>query len=321
LWDTLNECRVIKDEEEIKVLQYTNDVSSDAHVAVMRGVKPNSPEYISEATFRHYSFLRGCSRVGYTCIAPSGKRCAVLHYGHAAFPNQEEVLPGEMKLHDMGAEYSCYTADITCSFPVDGKFTAPQREVYEAVWATVLTVEQRMKPGVPYWEMHQLAEKTLLTQMVAAGLFVGKVEDMQAAQLMTHFMPHGLGHCLGLDVHDVGGYAPGEGRKTYPHIKQNLRCGRKLMENMVITVEPGFYFIDYLIRNALADSDLSKFINQDKLAEMRPVGGVRIEDNVVITAQGCRILTRVPRTVQEIEAVMAGGKWEARDQPIREYGS
>lgn len=318
LWNTLAECRVIKDEEEVKVLQYVNDVSSDAHVAVMRGVKPNTPEYLAEANFRHFCFLRGCARMGYNCIAPSGKRCAVLHYGHAAFPNADEVLPGEMKLHDMGAEYHCYTADVTCTFPVDGKFTAPQRTVYEAVWAATLAVERAMKPGVPYTEMHQLAELTLLEQMIAAGLFVGGAKDMQAAHLMSNFMPHGLGHCLGLDVHDVGGYEPGEGRKTYPHIEQNLRCGRRLMEGMVLTVEPGFYFIDYLIRSALEDPAKSQFIVQDKLAE-RSVGGVRIEDNVVVTAEGCRVLTRVPRTVQEIEAVLSGSGWEAREQPFRQY--
>lgn len=320
LWDTLAECRAIKDEEEVKVLEYVNDVSSDAHVAVMRGVRPNTPEYISEANFRHFSFLRGCARMGYNCIAPSGKRAAVLHYGHSAFPNAEDVLPGEMKLHDMGAEYHCYTADVTVSFPVDGKFTAPQRAVYEAVWAATLAVEQAVRPGIAYTDMHQLAQRTLLEQMTTAGLFKGDVQDMMAAKLMAHFMPHGLGHQLGLDVHDTGGYAPGENRKThYPHIEENLRCGRKLMENMVLTVEPGFYFIDYLIRNALAEPAKARFINAEKLAEFRPVGGIRIEDNIVITKGGCRILTRTPRTVQEIEAVMAGGKWEAREQPFREY--
>merc|ERR1719384_820843 len=108
---------------------------------------------------------------------------------------------------------------------------------------------------------------------------------------MSHFMPHGLGHCLGLDVHDGGGYPPGEHRKDDPRIDQNLRCGRKLLENMVVTVEPGFYFVDYLINSVLEDPAKAKFVNQERLAELRPVGGVRIEDNVVVTEDGCRVLT------------------------------
>uniref|UniRef100_A0A7S4V2M7 Xaa-Pro dipeptidase n=1 Tax=Alexandrium monilatum TaxID=311494 RepID=A0A7S4V2M7_9DINO len=319
LWDALAECRVLKDEDEIAILQFVNDVSSDAHVAVMRGLRPGVPEYAAEADFRHYAFLRGCARVGYHCICPSGSRCAVLHYGHAAFPNAEEVLPGEMKLHDMGAEYHCYTADITCTFPVDGRFTEPQRTVYEAVWEATLAVERSLRPGVSYREMHLLSERTLLDYMVQAGLFVGPVEEMLERHLMSHFMPHGLGHSLGLDVHDVGGYPPGEQRQDDPRVEQNLRCGRALLEGMVITVEPGFYFVDYLIERALSDPDKARFIVSERLEELRPVGGVRIEDDVLVTDKGCRVLTRVPRTVEEVEAVMAGGAWEARERPFREY--
>jgi len=319
LWDALAECRVIKDDEEQRILQFVNDVSSDAHVAVMRGVEPGTPEYVSEAEFKHYAFLRGCARVGYSCICPSGGRCAVLHYGHAAFPNAEEVQAGEMKLHDMGAEYHCYTADVTCTFPVDGVFTDAQRVVYEAVWEATLAVERTMKPGISNRDMHLLAERTLMECMVKAGLFKGSIDAMQDAHLMSIFMPHGLGHGLGLDVHDVGGYLPGENRQDDPRVEQNLRCGRELIEGMVLTVEPGFYFVDYLIRRALATPELSKFIVPERLEELCVVGGVRIEDDVVVTSTGCRVLTRIPRTVAEIEAVMAGAPWEAKDQPLREY--
>jgi len=322
LWHALAECRVVKDSDELEVMQFVNDVSSDAHVAVMRGVRPGTPEYVAEASFRHYAFLRGCARVGYSCICPSGSRCAVLHYGHAAFPNAEEVRAGEMRLHDMGAEYHCYTADVTCTFPVDGRFTEAQRIVYEAVWEATLTVENSMRPGVSYRDMHLLAERTLLTRMVAAGLLVGSVDEMVELHLASTFMPHGLGHSLGLDVHDVGGYAPGDRRQADPrvdHVGQNLRLGRELLEGMVVTVEPGFYFVDYLLARALADPARARFIVPGRLEELRPVGGVRIEDDVLVTRTGCRVLTRVPRTVAEIEAVMAGGPWEAREQPWREY--
>jgi len=308
LWDELNEIRSVKDEEELKLLQWTNDVSSEAHIETMRAVKGGQREHLAEATFKYKAALHGCFRVGYSCICGSGRRNAILHYGHAAEPNSELVEPGSLRLLDMGAEYHGYTADVTCSWPVSGRFSGPQRVVYEAVWETVLVVERALKPGVSYKEMHRLAQRTLLERMSAAGLFVGQVEEMMAEGLLFHFMPHGLGHQLGLDVHDVGGYPPGVVRKDDPSIKENLRLGRELKENMVITVEPGFYFIDYLIEEALADPKKGCFINQEKLQQFwAEVGGVRIEDNVVITSNGCRVLTCVPRTVEEIEAVMGHG--------------
>jgi len=145
--------------------------------------------------------------------------------------------------------------------------------------------------------------------MTAAGLFKGNVEDMIKSGLIGYFMPHGLGHNLGLNVHDVAGYPPGVTRKDDPSIKQNLRLGRELQENMVLTVEPGFYFTPYLIEEALTNPQTALFIDKTRLEELTPVGGVRIEDDVVITSDGCRVLTNVPRTVDEIEAVMAGQEW------------
>merc|ERR1719387_3164462 len=123
--------------------------------------------------------------------------------------------------------------------------------------------------------MHRLAQRTMLERMKEAGLFIGEVDDMIAANLISHFMPHGLGHCLGLDVHDVGGYPPGASRRDDPSIKENLRLGRELQEGMVITVEPGFYFVDYLIEKVMADEKLARFVNKDRLAEIwAKVGGV-----------------------------------------------
>merc|ERR1719387_1644740 len=130
--------------------------------------------------------------------------------------------------------------------------------------------------------MHRLAQRTMLERMKEAGLFIGEVDDMIAANLISHFMPHGLGHCLGLDVHDVGGYPPGASRRDDPSIKENLRLGRELQEGMVLTVEPGFYFTDYLIDEALANPVKARFICQERLGELRGVGGVRIEDDVVV---------------------------------------
>mmetsp|Transcript_128104 Transcript_128104/g.323417 ORF Transcript_128104/g.323417 Transcript_128104/m.323417 type:complete len:560 (-) Transcript_128104:111-1790(-) len=320
LWDEMNECRLIKSEDELEILQYVNDVSSCAHIEVMRGARSGQREHLAEATFRYQSAVRGCFRTGYDCICGSGRRNAILHYGHPAEPNSELVVEGAMRLHDMGAEYHGYCADVTCSFPVSGRFDAAQRAVYGAVWAATLAVEQRVKPGVCYKDMHRLAQRTMLVKMKEAGLFVGEVEAMVAAGLMSFFMPHGLGHCLGLDVHDVGGYAPGAFRGDDASIKENLRLGRELKQGMVITVEPGFYFIDYLIQKLLDDPQLSSFVDEVRLRELwGPVGGVRIEDDVVITEDGCRVLTCVPREISEVEAVMAGQEWMVSSSCCRKY--
>eukprot|EP00405_Crypthecodinium_cohnii_P016900 CAMPEP_0206461032 /NCGR_PEP_ID=MMETSP0324_2-20121206/25101_1 /ASSEMBLY_ACC=CAM_ASM_000836 /TAXON_ID=2866 /ORGANISM="Crypthecodinium cohnii, Strain Seligo" /LENGTH=535 /DNA_ID=CAMNT_0053932839 /DNA_START=103 /DNA_END=1710 /DNA_ORIENTATION=- len=320
LWDEINECRLIKSALEQTVLQYANDVSARAHVEVMRMVKAGQREYVSEATFRYQSMLRGCFRTGYDCICPADRRASILHYGHPAEPNSELTPQGSMKLHDMGAEYHGYSADVTVSFPVNGVFTEGQKAVYEAVWAATLAVEMTIKPGVDYKDMHHLSHRVMLKKLKEAGLFVGKVDDMMDAGVMSFFMPHGLGHSLGLDVHDVGGYEPGKFRKDFPSVKENLRLGRKMLENMVFTVEPGFYFVDYLIEALVDDPKVSKFVNMDRLKQIwSEVGGVRIEDDVVCTATGCRVMTVVPRTVAEIEAVMAGQEWPVSSAGCRIY--
>lgn len=314
----LTEARVVKSPSEMQLMQFVNDVSTLAHIEVMRTVKPFTREYLSEATFRYQSFLRGCGGTGYDCICPTGKRNAILHYGHAAEPNAEEVAPGSMKLHDMGSEYHGYSADVTVSFPVGGRFNREQRAVYETVWEAVLAVERRICPGVSYKDMHRLAHRTMLEQMVKHGLLKGSVDEMVEIGLIKTFMFHGLGHNLGLDVHDVGGYKPGESRADDPSLTENLRCGRELQEGHVLTVEPGFYFTDFLLQEALANPAKARFIDRAVLERMRPVGGVRIEDDVVVTATGCKVFTNVPRTVREIMAVMAGADW-TMSGTCREY--
>lgn len=321
-WVALCEARARKSPGELEIMQYVNDVSCRAHVEVMRSVKAGEREFVAEATFKYQSMLRGCARVGYGCICPAGPRAAILHYGHENEPNAELAQGTDMRLHDMGAEYHCYCADVTVSFPMNGRFTEGQRAVYEAVWAATLAVERAVRPGVDYKDMHRLAQRVLLEEMKGAGLFVGEVDDMVRAGLMSYFFPHGLGHQLGLQVHDVAGYPPGGSRADDPSIVENLRCGRVLEENMVITVEPGFYFVDYLVEELLSIPELAALVNAERLSELwAEVGGVRIEDDVVVTAGGCRVLTCVPRTVAEIEAVMAGQEWTVTQSACRVYGA
>uniref|UniRef100_A0A914UTF2 Peptidase M24 domain-containing protein n=1 Tax=Plectus sambesii TaxID=2011161 RepID=A0A914UTF2_9BILA len=198
----------------------------------------------------------------------------------------------------MGPEYCCYGSDITTCFPANGKFTEKQKHIYNAVLKANLAVFEAAKPGVRWTDMHLLAEKVILKELKEYGVLRGEIKEMMAVRLGAVFQPHGLGHFLGLDVHDVGGYLGDALPRSTEMGLKSLRTTRTLQERMVITIEPGCYFIDTLLDRALNDPAQSQFIVPEKLAEFRGFGGVRIEDDVVIWANGNENLSRVPRTVE-----------------------
>jgi len=306
LFADIVECRVIKTKAEIEVLRYVARVSSEAHKQVMRHIQPGMREYQLESAFLNHCYYEGgCRFPSYTCICASGPNGSVLHYGHAAAPNDRTVRAGDMCLFDMGAEYHCYCSDVTCCFPVNGVFTEDQKIVYNAVLDAQESVQKAMKPGISWPDMHRLAERHILAALLKAGLLQnGTVDDFLAAHMGYVFMPHGLGHLLGLNTHDVGGYpAGGIPRSTEPGLNK-LRTARVLEEGLVITVEPGLYFIDVLLDGALANPTQAKYINNDVLKRFRNFGGVRLENDVLVTKDGCEVLSVVPRTVEEIEAWM-----------------
>ncbi|KAL0558475.1 hypothetical protein IC582_003048 [Cucumis melo] len=305
----LTECRVLKSELELALIQFANDVSSEAHVQVMRNIKVGMKEYQLESLFLHHTYMYGgCRHCSYTCICATGDNSAVLHYGHAAAPNDRTLEDGDIALFDMGAEYQFYGSDITCSFPVNGKFTSDQSLIYNAVLKAHDAVISVMKPGINWVEMHKLAEKIILESLTEGSVLVGDVMDMMAERLGAVFMPHGLGHFLGIDTHDPGGFLQGLERPEGPGLS-SLRTVRDLKEGMVITVEPGCYFIDALLDPAMENSKTSKFFNVEAVNRFRGFGGVRIESDLLVTANGCRNMTNCPRETWEIEAVMAGSPW------------
>uniref|UniRef100_A0A8C0DRW2 Peptidase D n=1 Tax=Balaenoptera musculus TaxID=9771 RepID=A0A8C0DRW2_BALMU len=300
------ECRVFKTDMELEVLRYTNKISSEAHQEVMKAVKVGMKEYEMESLFEHYCFSRGGMRhSSYTCICGSGENSAVLHYGHAGAPNNKTIQDGDMCVFDMGGEYYCFASDITCSFPANGKFTLDQKAIYEAVLRSSRAVMNTMKPGVWWPDMHRLADRIHLEELTRIGVLTGSVDAMVQAHLGAVFMPHGLGHFMGIDVHDVGGYPEGVDRMDEPGLR-HLRTARHLEPGMVLTVEPGIYFIDHLLDEALADPARACFFNPEVLQRFRGFGGVRIEEDVVVTDSGMELLTCVPRTVEEVEECMAG---------------
>ncbi|KAJ0964603.1 hypothetical protein J5N97_025741 [Dioscorea zingiberensis] len=296
----LTECRIFKSELELSLIQYANDVSSQAHIEVMRKTKPGMKEYQLESIFLHHVYMYGgCRHCSYTCICATGENSSVLHYGHAASPNDRILNDGDMALMDMGAEYH---------FMVNGKFTKDQTIIYNAVLKAHNAVICEMRPGVSWIDMHKLAEKNILESLQKESILVGNIADMMSKRLGATFLPHGLGHLLGIDTHDPGGYPKGTERPKEPGLR-SLRTVRELKEGMVITVEPGCYFIDALLSPALEAPETSDFFNQKELVKYKNFGGVRIESDVYVTSTGCKNLTNCPRQTWEIEAVMAGAPW------------
>lgn len=214
-----------------------------------------------------------------------------------------------MTLLDMGAEYHCYCSDITCSYPANGKFTAEQKIIYDGVLAAQKAVMVAMKPGVSWPDMHHASWREVLKCLLSLGLLTGSVDDMLAVNIGQVFLPCGLGHLIGLDTHDVGGYLPGYPKRIDQAGINKLRTARILEEGMVMTVEPGIYFIDLNINKALADPAQAKFLVKERVEQFRGWGGVRLEDVVVVTKTGIENYTLTPRTTEEVEAVMAGGQW------------
>jgi len=262
----------------------------------------------------YYNF--GARHVGYTSICGCGPSGAVLHYGHAGAPNDRELQDGDMCLFDMGAEYFCYGSDVTCSFPITSsknKFTTRQRVVYEGVLNAQRTVISMLQPGVSWLDCHLAAEGEVLKALIQLDIVVlpksHTVEDLVDIRLGGVFMPHGLGHFIGIDTHDVGGYLPGNPERRRGLGVKSLRTARFLKKGMTLTIEPGCYFIDHLLDEALADLKLSPFLNKDVIDQFRRFGGIRLEDVVVITEDSCENYTLCPRTIEEVNSVLSGGKW------------
>lgn len=203
LFHTLSTQRVHKTALEAEVFKYVCKVSSDAHIKVMQTCKPGMSQHQLEATFLHHIYYYGgCRKVSYTCICATGHHGATLHYPNNDAPIEE----GSFALLDMGGNYRGYASDITCSFPVNGKFTEAQKRIYNAVLDAHDRVMHSMKPGVSWVDMHLLAIRTVCKHLIEVGVLKGTVEALMEKKVMQFFQPHGLGHLLGLDVHDVGGY-------------------------------------------------------------------------------------------------------------------
>ena len=276
----LHDLRLYKSANEIKVMQHAAQISARAHIRAMQASRPGLCEYHLEAEL-DYEFRKSGARLpAYGSIVAGGNNACILHYTQ----NDAPLRDGELVLIDAGCEIDCYASDITRTFPVNGRFSAEQKAIYELVLAANLEAFRHIGPGKHWNEAHEATVRVIVAGLVELGLLRGEVDELIESEAYKPFYMHRAGHWLGMDVHDVGDYKIGG-------------AWRELEPGMCMTVEPGIYIA--------AD-------NQDVAAKWRGIG-VRIEDDVVVTRTGCEILTAdVPKSVAEIEALMAAARQAVR---------
>ncbi|MBZ4040536.1 aminopeptidase P N-terminal domain-containing protein [Novilysobacter selenitireducens] len=271
----LDEMRLFKDRDELKLMQRAADITVEAHAAAMRAVRPGMHEYQLQAQLE-YTFRMHDAVPAYGSIVGAGANGCVLHY----VANAGRINEGDLVLVDAGAEYRGYAADITRTFPANGRFTPAQRALHDLVGQAQAAALAQARPGVPYQAGHDAAVETLTEGLLKLGLLKGSLEKNIAEERYKRFYRHKTGHWIGLDVHDVGEYRiDGESRLLEP--------------GMVFTIEPGLY---------IAPDDTSV------AAKWRGIG-IRTEDDVLVTDDGHRVLTdALARSSDEIEAFMADSR-------------
>jgi Xaa-Pro aminopeptidase len=266
LW---HEMRLFKDEAELTAMRRASEITAEAHAKAMRLAAPGKHEYEIEALMREVFRKHGSERPAYTPIVGSGPNATVLHY-HA---NNRKMVDGDLLLIDAGCEFDYYAADVTRTFPVNGRFSAPQRRVYEAVLQAQLAALEVVRPDSNIEKIHEVTLHALIDGMIDIGLLSGTRDENLESEKYRRFFMHRTSHWLGMDVHDVGAYF----RDGSP---------RPLAPGMVLTVEPGIYV-------GSEDAEAPK--------EYRGIG-VRIEDDILVTADGHENLSAaVPKTADDIE--------------------
>lgn len=267
----IGEMRIFKSPEEVELLRKACSISAHAHKAAMSFTKPGMTE-TDVAAFVDYELLRnGCGRVGYGSIIAGGKNATCLHYRE----NNEPLRDGELLLIDAAGEYDYYTSDITRTFPIGRAFTKPQAKLYDALLKVQKDTIAMIKPGIPYKSIHEFSVNALTESFLTLGLLKGSKKEIIEKLEYKRFFPHGTGHLLGMDVHDVGLYMiNGE--------------SRKLEAGMVFTIEPGIY---------IQPGD------KDAPSEFKDLG-LRIEDDILVTKTGYENLTHeAPKEREEIESL------------------
>jgi Xaa-Pro aminopeptidase len=296
--------RSIKTQEEIAQIEAALDISFEMQTLAMKMSKPGIYERQVAGTMEAVALSAGCQLAFPTIFSIHGETLHNHYHGN-------QMSSGDIAVNDSGAESAFhYASDITRTIPVGGRFSQRQRKIYAIVLDAQTKAIEAIKPGVEFREIHRLASEVLVSGLKDFGLVKGNPEEAVQAGAHTLFFQCGLGHMMGLDVHDMEGL--GEDYVGYTDtIKRNpkfgwrsLRLGKALKSGFVITVEPGVYFIPELIERWKTERRLAQYINYDAVEKYGDFGGIRIEDDILVTEHGCRVLGKpIPKTIDEVEAM------------------
>ena len=271
----LHEQRLIKSAQELRIMRKAGAISAEAHCRAMRECREGRYEYHLEGAILHEFMENGARAAAYNSIVGAGVNACVLHYTE----NRDRLRDGDLVLIDAGCEFSGYAADITRTFPVSGKFSPEQRAIYDLVLKAQLAAIDKVKPGNTWNQPHDATVRVITRGLIELGLLKGKEKDLIKSGAYRDFYMHRAGHWLGMDVHDVGDYrVDGKWRQLEP--------------GMVLTIEPGIYVAS----------------NNTRVGKKWRGIGIRIEDDVAVTPEGCEVLTAgVPKAASDIELLMAAG--------------
>ncbi|CAI4217575.1 unnamed protein product [Parascedosporium putredinis] len=294
----MDAARVVKSDYEVAMIRKANAVSSAAHRRAAELLSTFKNEREIEAVFRSTCALRGAKNQAYPVIAGSGENAATLHYED----NDEDLKGRQLVVIDAGCEWDCYASDVTRTLPISGRFSDEAAEIYTLVDKMQRECISAVRPGVLYYKLHLHAAAVALVGLMRLGILGnGTVGQIWSAGTIAAFFPHGLGHHIGLEVHDVtgrdrlllleGGESDGDAKDT------SATDGRQRLEkNMIVTIEPGIYFCrEYIEGYVLKTEPHCRYINKDMLEKYYPVGGVRIEDDILVTEDGYENLTDAPK--------------------------
>lgn len=299
----LDECRMIKDSYEIALMKHAAHITDNCHRAVMSAVPIETNETHVHAEFMYHALRQNSKMQLYDPICCSGPNCSTLHY----VKNNDEIDPTKRSvLIDAGAEWSCYASDVTRCFPINGDWTKEHLQIYRLVLKMQQVTMSMIKPGAHWDEIHLEAHRVLIRGFVELEIFKEKEEsEIFDLNVSAGFFPHGLGHLLGMDTHDVGGcpnYCDPDPKLRY------LRLRRPLQAGMVLTNEPGVYFSPFLLKDILQNPKTSCYINSEILFKYYYIGGVRIEDDLLITEDGYENFTKITSDPEEISVIIKEAK-------------
>ena len=298
------EQRSVKSDEEIKEIDAAVDIAYRMHTSAMKIIKPGITEKKIAGMIEGIALSLGAGLSFRPIVSINGE---ILHNPY----HENEIREDSLLVIDSGAETDMhYASDITRTIPGGGKFTDKQRSIYEIVLSSQMNAIENVKPGITNKELHLIAAKTIVDGLSGLGIMHGNADE--AVQVGAHalFFPHGLGHMMGLDVHDMEGL--GEDFVGYDeNIKRSdqfglayLRLAKELKPGYVFTIEPGIYFIPALIDQWKEENKFAEFINYERVEDYRNFGGIRIEDNILVTEDSYRILGKpIPKTVDDIESL------------------